>query len=406
MADVNEEMKEMADYAVKSAKDRYKKDLDYSEQSLIILDNILTKIYWGFSGRTDNGAEGGLVYNTALIWGSYLGEFMIFKWGGKWVLKGSDRLVLINDITFSPIKLINQKISDHPEYSVEDYINDTKRIIYSSVVNPQNVQHLAKTNERIKEQISLKPTRKAFSIDRRTVYIIGGIIGALVIIAGCITGYSIIQAGGLPAFGLIKTATNTSTHTPIQVIYTATRQPTNTPIPTVTPLPTYTPQPTETPIPTFTPSLTYTEIPSSTPTDTETPFIPTNTPRPTFTRTYTPVPPTKTHVPPTSTNAPPPTNTQPPPPTIKSCGVNPSSINWGEPTTLTFTVEFSAPGYGINGMNFDPQFPGQSGCTDPNTDGNSTASCQGNSGIVLQGREVTVVIQTLLGNCAVKYSAH
>jgi hypothetical protein len=402
MAEVNEEMKEMADYAIKSAKDRYKKDLDFSEQSIIVLDNILTKIYWGFSGRTDDGGESGLVYNTALIWGSYLGEYMIFKWGGKWLLKDSERLVSINKIIFSPIKLIYQKISDHPEYSVEDYINDTKRIIYTSAVNPENVQQLTRTSERIKEQISVQPVKKSVSIDRRTIYILGGIVGALVILAGCIIGYTVVRSGGLPAFGAVKTATNTSTHPPTQVIPTATLRTTDTPAPTVTPLPTYTPQPTETPIPTFTPSLTYTEIPSSTPTDTETP-IPTNTPRPTFTRT--PVPPTKTPVPPTSTNPPPPTNTQPPPPTIKSCSVNPSSIDWGAPSDLTFRVEFSAPYYGIVGMNFNPQ-KGQSGCTDSNTDGDTTARCTGNSGVLLPGEEVTVVIQTSLGTCDVKYSAH
>jgi hypothetical protein len=401
MAEINDEMKEMVDYAVKSAKDRYKKDLDFSEQSIIILDNILTKIYWGFSGRTDNGGESGLVYNTALIWGSYLGEYMIFKWGGKWIVKGSERLVSINNIEFSPIKQIYKKISDHPEISVEDYINDTKRIIYTSVVNPQNVQYVTQKNERIREQITVQPTNKSVSISRRTIYIIGGIVGALVIISGMIIGITIIQSRGTPAIGVVNTSTSTSTETTTQVISTATPSSSNTPLPTVTPLPTYTTRPSKTPTPSFTPSLTYTEIPSSTPTDTETP-IPTNTPRPTFTRTYTPVPPSNTPKPPTSTNAPPPTNTQPPPPTIKSCGVNPSSINWGEPTTLTFMVEFSASGYGINGISFQQSFPGQAGCSVGG--GGTTASCQGNSGMLTPATKVDVTIQTDLGDCSTSYS--
>jgi hypothetical protein len=400
MAEINDEMKEMADYAVKSAKDRYKKDLDFSEQSIIILDNILTKIYWGFSGRTDEGGESGLIYNTALIWGSYLGEFMIFKWGGKWILKGSERLVSINNIEFSPIKVIFQKISDLPQLSVEDYLNDAKRIIYTSVVNPQNVQNVAKKNESLSEQITVTPTKQPVSINRHTFYIIGGVVGALVIIAGIVIGYTILRPRGVPAIGAGMTSTSTSTHFPTQVPSTPTLAASDIPIPTVTPLPTYTIQPTETPIPTFTPSLTYTELPSATPTDTETP-IPTNTPRPTFTRTYTPLPPSNTPKPPTSTNAPPPTNTQPPPVTIKSCSVDPSTIDTPENKPITFVVYFSAPGYGFTEeTKNDP--PGQKGCS--GTAGiNGVASCNGQSGLLYSGQVVNITITTSVGNCTVSY---
>jgi hypothetical protein len=400
MAEINDEMKEMADYAVKSAKDRYKKDLDFSEQSITILDNILTKIYWGFSGRTDDGGETGLVYNTALIWGSYLGEFMIFKWGGKWILKGSERLVSINNIEFSPIKVIFQKISDRPQLSVEDYINDAKRIIYTSVVNPQNVQNVAKKNERIREQIAVTPVKQPVSIDRRTFYIIGGIVGALVIIAGIVIGYTILRPRGVPAMGADMTSTSTSTQLSTQVPSSATLAASDTPIPTITPLPTYTTLPTETASPSFTPSLTFTELPSSTPTDTETP-IPTNTPRPTFTRTYTPIPPSKTPNPPTSTNPPPPTNTQPPPVTIESCSVNPSTIDTPENKSITFIVYFSAPGYGFTAINTN-EWPGQAGCSGT-AGSNGVATCNGSSGLLPSSTVVNVTITTSIGNCSVSY---
>jgi hypothetical protein len=412
MAEIAEEMKQLADYAIKSARDRYHKDLDFSEQSLIVLDNILYKIYWGFSGRTDDGddgGEGGLVYNTALIWGSYLGEYIIFKWGGKWIQKGSEQLVEINNLKFSPVKFVYQKISDHPDTSVEDYLNDASGMIYTSAVNRQNTQELKEKKELIKEQIPEKASKKPVRIERRTIYLIAGILSALILIAVFATGYALVKSGGLPAFALSGQLTSTHTSTSTQVLLSPTILPTDTPMPTVTLLPTYTLQPTETPIPTFTPSMTYTEIPSSTPTDTPIPFIPTHTPRPTNTRASTPVPPTSTPkptaVPPTATATNlPPTNTLPPPPTIKSCGVDPSSINWGEPTTLTFRVEFSAPGYGINGINFQSSFPGQGGCSDANTDGDSTASCQGNSGMLTPATRVDVTIQTSLGDCSTSYS--
>jgi hypothetical protein len=108
-------------------------------------------------------------------------------------------------------------------------------------------------------------------------------------------------------------------------------------------------------------------------------------------------------VPPTSTSVPPPTDTQPPPDTILSCSVNPSSVNVNGSAKLVFTVQFSAPGYGINSINFDKDLPGQQGCTDGNTDGNNTASCQGNSGTSNQEIQVKATIATGLGNCPVIY---
>jgi hypothetical protein len=388
MPTVNEEMKEIADYAVKSARDRYKKNLDFSEESLNVLDNILTKIYWGFSGRTDENGESGLVYNTALIWGSYLGEYMIYKWGGKWILQGSERLVSINNFVFSPIKLIYQKISDHPEYNVEDYINDTKRIIYSSVVNPENAQHLTEKSEPSQEPIQVKAPPKPVITDRRSIYIIAGIIGALVIIAGSITAYTIVRSRGLPAFGLAKDATTTNTPTSTQVIPTATPVPTSTTTPTITLLPTYTPLPTETPFPTFTPSPTNTEVPSSTPTETQTP---TNTLRPTNPPTSTPVPPTNPPPPPTV-----------PPVVITSCEVNPSIVEPGINQRITFVVHFSAPGYQFTANN-DSGYPGQSGCSGTDDDGDSVAFCDGMSGEIIANTSVGVLISSSVGNCSTGY---
>ena len=76
--------------------------------------------------------------------------------------------------------------------------------------------------------------------------------------------------------------------------------PTNTPLPTATPiLPTDTPAPpTETPLPTDTPVPTDTPSPTDTPMPTATPIPPTDTPVPTYTPAPTPTPvPTDTPIP-------------------------------------------------------------------------------------------------------------
>jgi hypothetical protein len=47
---LNAEMQENADYAISMAKESNGFLLDYSEESLALLDDILLKIYWGFFG--------------------------------------------------------------------------------------------------------------------------------------------------------------------------------------------------------------------------------------------------------------------------------------------------------------------------------------------------------------------
>ncbi len=129
MPNINDEMKSTADYAINAAKQRFKLELDFSDQSLIRLEKILEQIYWGFSNHPKDEGEGGVIYSTAAIWGSYLGEYMRLKWDGNWIQKGSDRLVSISNIEFSPINFVNQKITSHPEFSVDNYLNETARIL-------------------------------------------------------------------------------------------------------------------------------------------------------------------------------------------------------------------------------------------------------------------------------------
>jgi hypothetical protein len=387
----DEEMKEVAAYAIKAAKDRYKKDLDFSEQSITILDNILTKIRWGFSGPADDREEGGLAYNHALIWGSYLGEYMISKWGGTWILKGTERIVSINNIEFSPIKFVFQKITDHPEYSVEDYLHETRKIIYTSVLNPQDAQFEPRKSESFMEQLALESTRKPFSINRRSVYVIAGILGALIIIAGIITGLRALRSGGIGAFGLRGHVTTTGT--PMRALSTASPWPTDTPMPTVTPLSTYTPLPTDTPHPALSPSMTYTIIPSSTATERPTPLFPKNTLPPWL-------PPTSTLAPSTSTPKPPIV----PPVVIESCEVNPSTVPPNINSRITFIVHFSAPGYGFTAENDSP-YSGQSGCSGIDDNGDGIAYCDGSSGELPESTIVNVTITSSVGNCTARYQS-
>ena len=392
MSTIKEEMKETADYAIKAAKDRYKKDLDFSEQSITILENILTKISWGFSGPVEDGGESGLANNHAQIWGSYLGEYMISRWGGKWIQRDSDRIISINNILFFPVKFVYQKITDHNEYNVEDYINEVRKIIYTSVINPEDAHFESTKSDRFKEQLALESTKLPFGLNRRAIYMIAGILGALIIIAGGVTGVGALRSGSLPALGLFGKVTSTSTYT--QIIFTKTPWFTATIIPTDTPISTSTPQHTTTATrtltPTFTILITNTHIPNSTPTQIRTLLFPKNTLLPWRTPTPTP-PPTNVPRPPTV-----------PPVVIESCEVNPSTVTSNFNQQIVFIVHFSAPGYQFSAKN-ESGYTGQSGCSGADDNGDSVAYCNGWSGELPDHTTVNVQITSSVGNCSTSY---
>src|SRR4030066_804045 len=129
MSNIKKEMKEAADYAIKAGRERFGQELDFSEQSIDKLDNLLEQAYQSFFNLPKNKKTSKALTLTANIWGSYLGEFMRLKWGGTWIHNGSERFVLIKRNRFSPIKFVYQKISSHPEYSVRYYLFRAERIL-------------------------------------------------------------------------------------------------------------------------------------------------------------------------------------------------------------------------------------------------------------------------------------
>ena len=411
VSNINGEMKASADYAIKRAKDRFGQELDFSEESLVKLNKILGQIYWGFSNHTKDEAKNGLIFNTAIIWGSYLGEYMCKELGGTWISKGSDRLVSIENNQFSPISFVYQKITSHPEYSVNNYLFELKMKKHLSVVVPQPSQHpseivsqpsqyRSEINSLRKKDISIPQSIKTLATDKRLLFTLAGIGGILFITLACIIGYKIIKAGGISAIGSIASATNSNVNIPIEkTLVTATLISTNTP--TVSPLPTWTPKPTITPSPSNTPSPTHTQTATLTPTETRTPITPTRTRIPTASPTSIPFNPTNTPIPPTV--LPSPTATVPAPVVIQSCEIDPSTVPIGINFPITFIVHFSAPGYGFEVV-FDSNYTGQSGC--PGSDnGGGLAFCVGSSGELPASTTVSVTFKTSVGDCVASYSS-
>jgi len=406
MTDLNEEMKALADFAIKSAKDRYGYDFNYSDESISALEKILYNIYWGFSGFTSEQKKGGLVLEAANIWGSYLGEYMRAKWGGDWIQKGSDKLIIISNVEFSPINLVYQRITSDPDCTIDGYLREIQRITYRLAINPQDTLYFPDNTSQYIQQITIPKERKPFKADKRLLYLLSGVGGVSLIAVLLVLGSMVINSGGFLGFTLFARSTSTNTIAPIEIVIN-----TATPTPTETPKPTHTPSPTSTPTQTRTPTLRPTDTPS--PTYTQTPTV-TDTPTSTVTqiRRRSPTPtrtqPSQTQIPPTAppvataTQVPPPT--APPPIVIESCEVNPSTVQAGFSEGLTFTIRFSAPGYGFDAT-LDPIYPLASGCSGSDDNGDGIAECGGESGMLPGSSTVDVTFHTSLGLCRASYSA-
>jgi hypothetical protein len=400
LSDISYQMQEIADYAINSAKDKFGQELDFSELSISILDNILGQIHSNFSNLSQNDETNKAMNDTAVIWGSYLGEYMCRKWGGTWILKGEERLIFISNIEFTPISFIYQKITSHPEYSVEIYLFEAKKIIYLSVINPKPAQTLSNDVGQPDKEILASNFDRHLTINKHSLLYLAVIGVILVFIISCYFEFISIRRGGLAAFGLISSKTNpTPTHLVEITLSTATPYSTDTQIPTMTTLPTYTPKPSYTLFATYTPLPTSTKKPILTPTETQTP-IPTRTRVP----TSPPVIPTETRVPPTEKPPPPPT--VPEPVVIESCDVSPSIIPVNTNVNLRFIVHFSTniPGYGFD-TSLDPEYPEQSGCSGVDGNGDGVAYCSGSSGTLPESASVDVTFSSSVGECAASYSA-
>ena len=88
--DLTEVMQSYAEQAVAAAAREHQIELDYSEESLKQVENILERLHQPVpsvapdapAAPTDADAE-----DLCKMWGGYLGEVVRRRWGGEWVLE-------------------------------------------------------------------------------------------------------------------------------------------------------------------------------------------------------------------------------------------------------------------------------------------------------------------------------
>lgn len=199
MNNVNDEMKATAEYAMKSAKERFGQDLDLSEQSINKLDNLLSQAHQSLSGRVKDEKTNLAISKTASIWGAYLGEIMRQKFGGSWVLKGSERTLTIKDLEFSPISYVFQKITNHPEYSIKEYVDEASRKISTPKVEQPQPQKKPEFTNQPSKQIPANKQKNSVTIDKKVIFALASIGGVLLLAVVCIVGFLLLRGGGISA---------------------------------------------------------------------------------------------------------------------------------------------------------------------------------------------------------------
>ena len=88
---VNPQMEKLASNAVNAARDKFGLNLDYSEGSLMRLEDLLQKAHEGYRDGYQKSLVSGDSINVTLeytvrIWGSYFGEVVRRSLGGDWVV--------------------------------------------------------------------------------------------------------------------------------------------------------------------------------------------------------------------------------------------------------------------------------------------------------------------------------
>jgi hypothetical protein len=89
--DLSEMMQSYAEQAVAAAREQ-QIELDYSEESLKQVENILGRRHDSTPGGTPGGAASATpsdadTEDLCKMWGGYLGEVVRRRWGGEWVLE-------------------------------------------------------------------------------------------------------------------------------------------------------------------------------------------------------------------------------------------------------------------------------------------------------------------------------
>jgi hypothetical protein len=149
-ADLPLMMKEFANDAVSFARDQYEIVLDYSEESLDKIENILDALYQELQTKApDEVSEQGLskddfVHIVSHLFGGYVGETMRKRFGGEWKLdlRVSDVALVCLEIgttvVFPPSKVFKRLTDGSGDNGPESKLPESDNAYYGLILMRQS----------------------------------------------------------------------------------------------------------------------------------------------------------------------------------------------------------------------------------------------------------------------------
>ncbi|HVM70217.1 MAG TPA: hypothetical protein VMT91_00550 [Anaerolineales bacterium] len=155
---VNPQMEKLATNAVIAARDKFGLVLDFSEGSLLALEDLLQKAHEGYRDGYKKSLANGDPINVTLeytvrIWGSYFGEVVRRSLGGDWVVdqkevflkfapgrldslgEGSSRVLIVDHKNvflqiesrrLDPLGQVRSRIIGGPLYNLPDFFTSLR----------------------------------------------------------------------------------------------------------------------------------------------------------------------------------------------------------------------------------------------------------------------------------------
>ncbi|NLM22266.1 MAG: hypothetical protein GX207_11095 [Peptococcaceae bacterium] len=138
-----EEMKRMADGAVKVAKKSYQLNLNYSVDSLRTAEKVLSKLHEEVPKRVPfklfkrGGMTEQQIMSAAMVMGAYVGEVIRRIHGGEWVqedIQGQKDVIFlrVNGNNIFPIGKVYRRIKNGPEDDIYFYYQVLVREVFES----------------------------------------------------------------------------------------------------------------------------------------------------------------------------------------------------------------------------------------------------------------------------------
>lgn len=209
----NDDIKRLSSFGVNAAKERFGVTLDYSENSLQDLDNILEKAYIRFN---DMALEGKLtedsIKRTSKIWGCYLGAVIQENIGGYWVKENGNFILVMNSESFDPIGFVNSRITKEPHLSAVDFYDNSKgnflRNMFSESKEVRTEQYPTLSAAKLKIQEFAESQKPSTHGTKRSYWSYIAIIICVVILGIFIRGKLFYTPNSEDAFSYTKEIVN------------------------------------------------------------------------------------------------------------------------------------------------------------------------------------------------------